>query len=256
MEVILNINDIKYKDIFKDLSIYVEKNKIINISGQNNCGKTTLLRILNREIVNDFNIVLRDKSIYDYTLEEYSQRVQVVFPTEILYREETVEDVLYAKDTAKEKRDFIIKTLKLEKILKLELSTLPLKSLILVQIAKAIINASEIIMLDSLDSYFSKEELSSIYFLFKKCIEKYDLTFILTSIGLEETLFVDELFIINEGKIILHGEPLTVLEKDNILNKAGLDIPFIIDLSVKLRDYDLIDKIILDRNRLINTLWK
>lgn len=256
MEVILNINNIKYKDIFSDLSIYVEKNKITNISGQNKCGKTTLLRILNREIVNDFNIVLRDKSIYDYTLEEYSKRVQVVFPMEILYREETAEDVLCASEEGKEKRNFVINALKLERILKSELSTLSLKALILIQIAKAIINSSELVVLDSLDSFFSKEELSSIYFLFKKCIEKYNLTFIITSVGLEETLYADELLIINEGKIILHGEPLTVLEKDNILNKAGLDIPFIIDLSVKLKDYDLIDRIMLDRNKLINTLWK
>lgn len=256
MEVILNINDIKYKNIFDGLSIYIEKNKIINVSGQNNCGKTTLLRILNREIVNEFNIVLRDKSIYDYTLEEYSNRVQAVFPMEVLYREETVEEILYTKEENIDKRDFIIKSLKLERILKSELSTLSTKELILIQIVKAITNAKEIVLLDSLDSYFSKEELSNLYFLFRKCIEKFDLTFIITCTSLEETLSSDELLIINEGHIILHGEPLKVLEKDNILNKAGLDIPFIIDLSVKLRDYDLIDRIILDRNKLINTLWK
>lgn len=256
MEVILNINDLKYKKLFNGLSIYIEKNKIIDISGQNKCGKTTLLRILNREIVNDFNIVLRDKSIYDYPLEEYSNRVQAVFPMEILYREETVEDVLFTKEENIEKRDFILKSLKLERLLQNELSTLSIKEIILVQIVKAITNAKEIVLLDSLDSYFSKEELSNIYFLFKKCIEKYNLTFVITCTSLEETLFADELLIINEGRIILHGEPLQVLEKDNILNKAGLDIPFIIDLSVKLRDYDLIDRIILDRNKLINTLWK
>lgn len=256
MEVILNINDLEYKKLFNGLSIYIEKNKIIDISGQNKCGKTTLLRILNREIVNDFNIVLRDKSIYDYPLEEYSNRVQAVFPMEILYREETVEDVLFTKEENKEKRDFILKSLKLERILPAELAALSIKEIILVQIVKAITNAKEIVLLDSLDSYFSKEELSNLYFLFKKCIEKYDLTFVITCTSLEETLFADELLVINEGRIILHGEPLQVLEKDNILNKAGLDIPFIIDLSVKLRDYDLIDRIILDRDKLINTLWK
>ena len=256
MEVILNINDLMYKNIFNGLSIYIEKNKIIDISGQNKCGKTTLLRILNREIVNDFNIVLRDKSIYDYSLEEYSNRVQTVFPMEILYREETVEDVLFTKEENIEKRDFILKSLKLERLLQNELSTLSIKEIILVQIVKAISNAREIVLLDSLDSYFSKEELSNIYFLFKKCIEKFDLTFVITCTSLEETLFADELLVINDGRIILHGEPLQVLEKDNILNKAGLDIPFIIDLSVKLKDYDLIDRIILDRNKLINTLWK
>ena len=55
---------------------------------------------------------------------------------------------------------------------------------------------------------------------------------------------------------MLYGEPITVLSKDNIINKAGLDIPFMIDLSVKLKDYNLLNKIELDKERLIDTLWK
>ena len=50
MEVILNINDLKYKNLFENLSIYIEKDKITTISGANNCGKTTLLRILTRQV--------------------------------------------------------------------------------------------------------------------------------------------------------------------------------------------------------------
>ena len=44
MDVILNINNLTYLNIFENLSIYLEKNKIITISGQNNCGKTTLFK--------------------------------------------------------------------------------------------------------------------------------------------------------------------------------------------------------------------
>ena len=51
-------------------------------------------------------------------------------------------------------------------------------------------------------------------------------------------------------------EPLKVLEKDNIINKVDLDLPFMIDLSSKLRDYDLIKEIELDKESLINKLWK
>ena len=42
----------------------------------------------------------------------------------------------------------------------------------------------------------------------------------------------------------------------NFLNKVGLNIPFMADLSVKLKDYDLIDSIILDKNRMVDILWK
>ena len=43
---------------------------------------------------------------------------------------------------------------------------------------------------------------------------------------------------------------------DNIINKIGLNIPFMIDLSVKLRDYDLITDIETDYDRMIEALWK
>ena len=64
------------------------------------------------------------------------------------------------------------------------------------------------------------------------------------------------MYILDEGKVALEGIPLEVLEKDNIINKIGLNIPFMIDLSVKLRDYDLIEDIELDKNRMIEKLWK
>ena len=47
-----------------------------------------------------------------------------------------------------------------------------------------------------------------------------------------------------------------MLEKDNIINKAGLELPFMMDLSVKLRDYDLIKDIELDMEKMVDNLWK
>ena len=49
---------------------------------------------------------------------------------------------------------------------------------------------------------------------------------------------------------------MEVLEKDNILNKLGLRLPFMVDLSVKLKDYDLIKDIELNKNRMVDILWK
>ena len=64
------------------------------------------------------------------------------------------------------------------------------------------------------------------------------------------------MFIINNGKVLLSGSPIEVLKYDNILNKNGLEIPFIIDLSVKMMDYNLIDEPVLDMDRMVDTIWK
>ena len=94
MDVILNINNLKYNNIFKDLSIYIGKNTITAISGSNNCGKTTLMRILSRNIKTDTNIVYRGKEIKDYKQENYNNKIQVVFPEEILFQEKAINKIL------------------------------------------------------------------------------------------------------------------------------------------------------------------
>ena len=47
-----------------------------------------------------------------------------------------------------------------------------------------------------------------------------------------------------------------MLLNDNIINKLGLELPFMFDLSIKLNDYELLDEIVLDMDRMIDKLWK
>ena len=78
----------------------------------------------------------------------------------------------------------------------------------------------------------------------------------MTTIDLNQSLYSDYLYIIDEGRTLLSGEPITILQRDNLINKAGLNLPFMVDLSVKLRDYELITKLTLDMNRMVEELWK
>ena len=136
---------------------------------------------------------------------------------------------------------------KIEKLDKFELLWL--------QILKAIAISDKIVVIDSLDYDMTKLELDEVYDFIKKVAKVFKMSFIMTSLSLEEALNTDKIYIIQVGEVILWGEPRVVLQKDHILNKAGLEVPFMIDLSVKLRDYDLVEDIILDKGRLIDSLW-
>ena len=264
MEVILNINNLEYKYlndqyIFTNLCLYIEKNKVTTISGSNNCGKTTLLKLLS---INRYQkkgcIIINGKDITDYNQKEYNEMVQAVFPNINNIEEKQLMDEIqnHTSNKDEEKVKYILKELELDKKRNKEISKWESSEIIKLQIAKAILNSNSIVLIDSIDQYYSKKEIEKIYLFLKKCIEKYDLTFIITSVDLRESLYTDDLYILNNGSILLHGDPIKVLEKDNIINKAGLKIPFMIDLSVKLKDYDLINKIELDEGKLIDTLWK
>lgn len=247
MSNIIEIKNFSDDRLFNNLNITIEKNKIVTISGANSCGKTTLMRILNREIITEDNIFLNNKSINDYTISEYTNLIQSVMPLEIIFEENTLEKEL--------KNINLVKGLRIKSILNKDINTLTTKEKVLAQIAIALDNKPQVLLLDNIFIYFNDKEKEEIFTFLRNYQKKNNLTVVLTTINLEDSLYTDYLYIIGNKSIILEGEPLKVLEKDNILNKVGLNIPFMADLSVKLKDYDLLDSIVLDKDRMVDILW-
>ena len=99
-------------------------------------------------------------------------------------------------------------------------------------------------------------EVKEVIEFLKKVQTKQELTIVIATIHLEESLLADYLYIIGNKNIALEGKPLEVLQNDNKINKLGLSLPFMIDLSVKLKDYGLIKEIELNKNRMVENLWK
>lgn len=244
-----------------NLDISIEKNTISTFSGANNCGKTTLIRILSKLLDCESEITLENKKISDYKLEEYNEIVKSVIPKEITFDEINIEEELYNKCYLeyKEKEqiiNYIIKGLKIKKILTKDIKTLSSREITLTQIAIALINKPKLLLIDSLDIYFNLEDQKTIINFLKDYISTYGLTVLITTTDLEISLETNYLYIIDKGDLVLSGTPQEVLQKDNVINKIGLNIPFMIDLSVKLRDYELIKDIETDYDRMIEALWK
>lgn len=248
MSKVIEINNFSDDKLFENLTINIEKNKITTISGSNSCGKTTLMRILNREIITENDIQLNNKSINDYTISEYTNLVQAVIPLEIVFKENTLEKELNNIN--------LVKGLRIKSILNKDISTLTIKEKVLAQIAIAIDNKPEVVLLDNVFIYFNDKEKEEIFTYLRNYQKKNNLTVVITTIDLKDSLYTDYLYVIGNKKIALKGEPIKVLEKDNILNKIGLNIPFMADLSIKLKDYDLLDSIILEKDKMVDILWK
>ena len=248
MTKIIEINNFSDDNLFENLTINVEKNTITTISGANSCGKTTLIRILNREVITKSNILLNNININDYTVSEYTNLVQAVIPSEIIFNENTLEKELNNIN--------LVKGLRIKSILNKNIKDLTIKEKVLAQIAIALDTKPQVLLLDNIFIYFNDKEREEIFTFLRNFQKKYNLTVVLTTIDLRDSLYTDYLYIIGNKKIILKGEPIKVLEKDNILNKVGLNIPFMADLSVKLKDYDLLDSIILEKDRMVDILWK
>lgn len=257
---IIEIDNFNFKNLFNNLSLEIKENTFYTISGSNNCGKTTLMKILNNDIKGNFdNIKIFNKNINDFKIDEYSKMVQTIFPTEILFFDNNLEDeIFYLSTNTKEENEFInflIRNLKLKKVLRKDKTQLLKKEKILYQLLIALLNKPKLLLLDNIDKYFTKKELDNLFNFLKMYKEKYGLTLLITTINLEISLYTDFIYIIEQGKIALNGTPFNVLQKDNTINKIGLSLPFMIDLSVKLRDYELVDELETDIDRMIDKLW-
>lgn len=250
------IQDLLYWDLFDNLSIEIKENDFVTVSGPNNCGKTTLLRILNREIITDNDILVFNNDINMYRIKDYSEIVQCIIPEEESFQEETLEEELLLYSLDKKEIEEVLKGLKCKKLHKKKFASMSKKEILLSQLIITLVQKPQILLIDQLSTILEEKETIEVLKYLNSYREKHNITILYTTLNLLESLETDQLYIINNGKIDLSGKPIDVLQQDNKINKIGLKIPFMIDLSVKLKDYELIDEVELDKHRMVDMLWK
>ena len=248
MKEIIKVNDLNYK-IFHNFNISFNKDEFTTISGSNKCGKTLLLRILIRKILLNEDININNKNINEYTNKDLYNMIGLISKEEVIFKEETVLNEL--KDTITNTNE-IINKYNLQSIKNKLIKELSIKESIYLYLIINILKEKEILLIDNIDNYYTKEEMINII----KILNTYKHTIIMTITNLDYSINSNYLYIIKKGKIVLSGTPNYVLQNDNIINKVGLDLPFMYDISVKLQDYNLIDDIELDIDRMVNILWK
>lgn len=114
-----------------------------------------------------------------------------------------------------------------------------------------LLTKKKVIFYNILDN-LSDKELKKLFSYLKK--NKID--FINVTNDIELTLYTDYLIIYDKDKIAVEGSTLEVLKNEKIFKRLGLGLPFIIELSILLKDYGLINKIYLDKESLADKLWK
>jgi len=146
------------------------------------------------------------------------------------------------------KIDEIILFLGYEKELQLNYN----QSMILSNVIFLVNNGYKKIIMDDL---LTSLDLSIRRKLMEKLKEK-DIRFINITMDIEDVLFTDYIIVMFNNQVALEGKTLEVLKEEKILKRMGLTLPFIVDLSIQLKYYGLIDKIYLDRDELVDVLWK
>ncbi|MBQ7031229.1 MAG: hypothetical protein IJN13_02505 [Bacilli bacterium] len=98
----------------------------------------------------------------------------------------------------------------------------------------------------------SEKELKKLF----KYLKDNNILFINVTNDVELCLYTDYLIVYDKSKILMEGSTLEVLKNEKLFKRLGLNLPFIVELSLLLKDYNLVDDIYIDKESLADKLWK
>lgn len=263
--IIIKSMSFKYKDeyLFKNFDFTIYENSFISIIGKNGSGKSTLAKILVGLFDYEGYININGYLLNKENIKEIRRNLSAVFDNaDIHFIGETVlddlafslENLSYTKEEIKSSIATIAKRFKLENILEKSPSELTDSEKEKVAIASSLIHNPKILLLDESIHKLNVQDKKLIFKILKEYKEKNNLTIILITHDLEDTLSSDRIVVLDSGKIIKDGSPEEIYADDS-LERKGFNLPFIVKLSHNLILYDLIDKVYFDMKGLADKLW-
>ena len=232
--------------IFNNFNLNISEGKFVTILGKNGSGKTTLAKILGG---------FYKKNILIYGKNDY-QNIKVIFDD--LDFDGIVMNILINSLKGLDKKeisDRVIEVSKLfgfDKLLNKDYDTLCLKDKKIVNLGVGILSKPKVLVLDNILEGLDKKNRNIIL----KKLKKLKITVINLSNDVNDALISDEVVIIGGGKVLLKGSKKRVLEDENFFETYDMELPFTVNLSNKLKFYELIDRVYFDDKKLVDDLWK
>jgi len=266
---IIKIEKLNFKynenQVFNNLDLNIEKASFVSIIGPNGSGKSTLIKILTGLLLNyEGYINIDGYNLNDFYLKEIRRKIGVVFdnPDNHFVGETVIDDLAFSLENLQYSREDITnsineisKIFKLEDILYEEPRNLTNSQKQKVAIAGSLIFNPKILILDEALHQLTPSDKNEILNILKKYQKERKLTIIMITHNLENTLYSNRIVVLNEGKIYLDGSLEQVYEQKEKLSKLKLNLPFIINLSYKLQEEKIIDKIYTEPKKLMEDLW-
>ncbi len=266
--LVLDNLSVGYKDltIYKDLSFNIAENTITSILCPNNSGKSTLIKTLSgincglcgsivlnnvkltkrsfKKYIRDVGVVLED---IDRQFITNNVKDEIIFP---------LVNLGYNKSVIDKHIEDITKICELDNILNKKIDSLSNYDKIKVLIASSIIHFPKILLLDDPFRFLNLKEQKKILNILNNIKNNCNISIIFTTSQFSSIIDLDNIIVLGNGKIIMQGNYKDIIKKDNELSKLGIEIPIMIDLSLKLQFYNLLDDICYDVGGIVDKLWK
>ena len=239
----LSFNYTPNKTIFSNLNLNIKKGEITTLLGKNGCGKSTLIKLLSKNITNyTGNIFLENKKLKSYSLKELAKKLSIVYQNNATPQEITVFDmvsfarlpyqnIFFYKKTKEdiEKINFALKETDLIEYKNTIVSELSGGQLQRVYIAMCLAQDTEIIILDEPTTFLDIKYQKSIMKLVKRLNQELHLTIIMVLHDINQAItYSDNIVALLDGEIIKNDKAHSLLDEE-LLNK-------IYDTAIKIED--------------------
>lgn len=242
--------------ILDEVSFNIDENDFITIMGSNGSGKSLLAKVIIGLLPYKGSIKFQNQEISTLDSESIISNISLIMDdTDSLYIESTVVDELMGISNDSKLIKKVIAELNIQDLLDRDPRTLSIGEQQLINVACAILEQKKIIILDNalcmLDQYNKNRVLS----LLKKMNTKGTIVVNLTQDS-EDLLFSKRVIILNGNSIIIDESVKTAVTKEKEFYSARINLPFIAELCTKLKYYNIVSKIELDRIKLVSAIWK
>ena len=257
---ILNVKNLYYEIdkqvIFRDFNLSVSQGEIVSIIGANKCGKSTLIKLLSGFYPTENMITVNNITLNQKSKDGFLKKVGLVckdFSDEELFVKDYIQLDMKKKDALFYNK--IVEMLSIKPLLDEKVNALSTDHFILVEMCKNLVKKPNILFIDYTNIKMSnaiKIKISNLY----KLLTKEGIAIVFATNDSSDVLVSDTTYVLHKGMIALSGATKEVLKQDGLLLKLGVELPFEVDLSLKLGMYDLIDGIYYDIDELVDKLWK
>ena len=110
--------------------------------------------------------------------------------------------------------------------------------------------SKRVVLSDSLSVLSNKEKKEIL-----ELLNKQNIHYINVTSNVEDALFGDYIIVYDEDMKVLEGNKEVVLKNEKLLKKLGFGVPFVVDLSIQLMYYDILDRVYFDVDNLLEALW-
>ena len=259
MSKVLEVVNLNYQD-FKDINLSFNSGTFYSIVGASNSGKTTLFKLMASLIPSNnvmcCNDIFLNNNYLDYLVNigivERVNNHSFIYKSVLDEMKYPLYNLGYSKNASLTRIDEILSLFKLEYFKNKDVNELSNYDKQKLLIIIALLHNPKVLLLDSVLDVFPINEKKKIIKILKVLVKK-GLTVINFTKQLD--LLVDKVILIDKYSIVGEYDSNMIFEDDKLFYSHNLEIPFMVDLSIKLKMYGLVDKEYSNMKEMVDDLW-